>query len=145
MGCMQKRRCPADQHSDESMKRDRVLLSAILFSAIWHLFWLSALTVVIAPKDAKPPKFSGISFLGPILESSVLEVSPAVHERSTPEKRYLSEIEDSAIFIRRASDPGIYTESDLDPGTDILESDEALTGLAISAIDGNKMEPGNSQ
>ena len=33
------------------MKRDRVLLSAILFSAIWHLFWLSALTVVVVPKE----------------------------------------------------------------------------------------------
>ena len=127
------------------MRRDRVLLSAILFSAVWHLFWLSALTVVIVPKDTKPTKFSSVSFLGPILETSMLEVSPVVHERSILEKRYLSEIEDSSVLIREKADPDDYTEADLDAGTDIFESDEMLTGLAIPAIDGNKMEPGNSQ
>ena len=127
------------------MRRDRVLLSAILFSAIWHLFWLSALTVVVVPKDTKPPKFSSVSFLGPILETSILEVSSAVHERSIPEKRYLSEIENSSALIREKADPDAYTEAGLDAETDIFESDEMLTGIAISAIDGNKMEPGNSQ
>jgi hypothetical protein len=127
------------------MKRDRVFLSAILFSAVWHLFWLSALTVVVVPKDTKPPKFSSVSFLGPILGESMLRVSSAVHERSIPEKRYLSEIEDSSVLIKGKAYPDAYTEADLDAGTDIFESDEMLTGLAIPAIDGNKMEPGNSQ
>ena len=127
------------------MRRDRVLLSALIFSAIWHLFWISALTVVIMPKDTKPPKFSSVSFLGPILEASMLRVSSAVHERSVPEKRYLSEIENSSAFAWEKADPDVYTEADPDAGTDIFGSDEALTGLAISAIDGNKMEPGNSQ
>jgi len=126
------------------VKRDRVLLSAILFSAVWHLFWLSALTVVVAPKDTKPLKFSSVSFLGPILEQSMLEVNSAVHERSIPEKEYLSDIENSSALIREKADPDAYDEADLDAGTDIFESDETLTGLAISAIDGNKMEPGNS-
>ena len=127
------------------MRRDRVLLSALIFSAIWHLFWLSALTVVVVPKDTKPPKFSSVSFLGPILEQSMLDVSSAVHERSIPEKEYLSEIENSSALIREKAGPDAYTEAGLDAETDIFESDEMLTGLAISAIDGNKMEPGNSQ
>jgi len=127
------------------MRRDRVLLSAILFSAVWYLFWLSALTVVVVPKDAKPPKFSSVSFLGPILEESMLKVSPATHERSLPEKRYLSEIETSSVLIKEKTGPDVYTEADLGAGTDIFESDEMLTGPAISAIDGSKMEPGNSQ
>ena len=127
------------------MKTNRVLLSALFFSAVWHLFWLSALTVVVVPKDTKPPKFSSVSFLGPILEQSMLEVRPAVHERSTLEKRYLSEIENASILIKERAGPDTYTEADLGAGTDIFESDETLTGLAISAIDGNKMEPGNSQ
>ena len=38
-----------------------------------------------------------------------------------------------------------YIEADPAAGTDIFESDEILTSLAIPAIDGNKMEPGNSQ
>ena len=112
---------------------------------MWHLFWLSALTVVIVPKDTKPPKFSSVSFLGPILEESMLKVSSVVHERSTPEKRYLSEIENSSALIMEKAGPDAYTQADLGAGTDIFEADEMLTGLAISAIDGNKMEPGNSQ
>jgi len=127
------------------MRRNRVLLSALIFSAAWHLFWLSALTVVVVPKDTKPPKFSSVSFLGPILGAGMLEVSSAVHERSIPEKRYLSEIENSSALIREKADPDAYTEADLSAGTDIFESDEMLTGLAISAIDGDKMEPGSSQ
>lgn len=127
------------------MRRDRILLLAILFSAVWHLFWLSALTVVVVPKDTKPPKFSSVSFLGPILEQSMLKVSSALHERSIQEKRYLSEIENSSVLIREKADLDAYTEADLDSGTDIFESDEMLISLAISAIDGDKMEPGNPQ
>ena len=127
------------------MKIPRVLLSALVFSAVWHLFWISALTVVVAPKDAKPPKFSSVSFLGPILGESILKVSSAAHERSIPEKRYLSEIENSSILITNKASQYIYTEADLDAGTDIFESDEMLTSLAVSAIDGNKIEPGNFQ
>ena len=112
---------------------------------MWHLFWLSALTVVVVPKDANPPKFSSVSFLGPILEESMLRVSSAVHERSTFERRYLSEIENSSALIMEKADLDVYTEADLDAGTDIFESDEMLTGLVISAIDGSKMETGNSQ
>jgi len=127
------------------MRLDRVLLSALIFSAVWHLFWLSALTVVIVPKDTMPPKFSSVSFLGPILGQSILEVSSAAHERSIPEKRYLSELENSAAFIKDKDDMDFYTDADLDAGTDIFEFDETLTGPAILAIDGSKMEPGNSQ
>ena len=126
------------------MRKDRVLLSALIFSAMWHLFWLSALTVVVVPKDTKPIKFSSVSFLGPILETIMLEVSSAAHERSIPEKRYLSEIENSFALMMEKAGPDVSVEADLDAGTDIVESDEMLTGFAISAIDGHKMEPGNS-
>ena len=127
------------------MKPDRVLLSALIFSAVWHLFWMSALTVVVAPRDTKPPKFSSVSFLGPILGESMLEVNSASHERSDLEKRYLSEVEDSFYLVVDKAGSVSYAEAGLDAGTDIFEPDEMLTGLAISAIDGDKMEPGNSQ
>ena len=127
------------------MKMNRVLLSALIFSAMWHLFWLSALIVVVVPKDAKPIKFSSVSFLGPILEASMLAVSSTVHERSIPEKRYLSEMENLSTPIRERAVSDAYTEADLNVGTDIFESDEILAGFVISAIDGNKMEPGNFQ
>lgn len=124
------------------MRRDRVLLSALIFSAAWHLFWISALTVVVAPKDTRPLKFSSVSFLGPILAQSMLEVSPAVHERSAPEKRYLSDIKNLFIPIKTGQ-AGLssYIEVDLDSGTDIFEYDETLTGFLMPAIDGNKIEP----
>ncbi|MFA5085902.1 MAG: hypothetical protein WC482_06015 [Candidatus Omnitrophota bacterium] len=127
------------------MTKDRVLLSALVFSVAWHLFWLSALTVVVTPKDTKPPKFSSVSFLGPILRQSTLEVNPAVHERSIPEKRYLSEIENSYILLSENVGLDTYAEAGLDAGTDLFEFDETLVELAILTIDGSKMEPGNSQ
>jgi hypothetical protein len=127
------------------MKTDRVLLSALGFSIIWHLFWLSALTVVVIPKDVMPTKFSSVSFLGPILAQSMLEVSSAVHERSLPEKRYISEMGGLPDTASGNAGPDTYVEASLDAGTDLFEYDEIFTGFAISAIDGSKMEPGNSQ
>ena len=137
---MQERRRFADQHSDKSMRRDRVLVSAILFSAIWHLFWLSALTVVVVPKDAMPLKFSSVSFLGPILEENMLKMSVVVHERSVPEKRYLSDIEDPSLLTEEKADSDLYAEAGSDAEID-PESEKTITGLAILAIDGNKLEP----
>ena len=122
------------------MKRRSVLVSAIIFSAIWHLFWLSALTVVVVPKDTKPLKFSGVSFLGPILEESMLKVSVAVHERSASEKRYLSDIGSSPILTGDETDSDIYTKTGIDAETD-PEFDGTITSLAILSIDGNKLEP----
>ena len=127
------------------MRMDRVLLSAILFSAVWHLFWMSAFTVVVVPKDTKPPKFSSVSFLGPILEQSMLSVSSAAHERSTLEKRYLSEIEGLSAMTGRKAGPEVYAQAGQDAGNGIFEFDEILTAPAISAIDGDKVEPGNLQ
>ncbi|MDD5174343.1 MAG: hypothetical protein PHV48_05925 [Candidatus Omnitrophica bacterium] len=106
---------------------------------------MSALTVVAAPRTAKPLKFSSVSFLGPILGENMLRVGSAVHERSALERRYLSGIENLSVLIKEKAGPDLYTEAGLDAGTDIFESDGTLTSLAISAIDGNKTEPGNLQ
>ncbi|MDP2928795.1 MAG: hypothetical protein Q8O01_01855 [Candidatus Omnitrophota bacterium] len=122
------------------MRRDRVLVSAILFSAIWHLFWLLALTVVVAPKDVRPLKFSSVSFLGPILEDNMLRVGVVVHERSIFEKRYLSEIKSSSLLIREGEDPDLYAKTGIDIVTD-PEFEKMITRLAILSIDGNKLEP----
>jgi len=125
--------------------KDRVLLSALIFSVAWHLFWLSALTVVVSPKDTRPPKFSSVSFLGPILEQSMLKVSSAVHERSIPEKRFLFAIKDPRGLTGNEAGPENYADDDPGAAADIFESDEILAQLAVSAIDGDKLEPGNSQ
>jgi len=118
---------------------DKILIFAILFSVIWHLFWLSTLTVVVVPKDTKPLKFSGVSFLGPILEGSMLNVRVDVRERSALEKRYLSDIENLSVLIKDMADSDAY----INPGISVEidpESEEMITSLAILAIDGNKLE-----
>ena len=106
---------------------------------------MSALTVVVVPKDTKPLKFSSVSFLGPILGEGVLAVSTAVKERSIPEKRYFSEIENSSALLQDKAYLDVYTDAGLNAGTDIFEFDETLTELAILAVDNDKIEPGNSQ
>ena len=120
--------------------KDKVLIFAISFSVVWHLFWLSTLTVVVVPKDTKPLKFSGVSFLGPILEGSMLNVRVAVHERSALEKRYLSDIENSSVLIEERADSDVYIETGISAEID-PESEEMITSLAILAIDGNKPDP----
>lgn len=142
MGRVQKRGCFADKHSDEPMIKNRVLLSAIIFSAVWHLFWLSALTVTVVPKDTKPPQFSSVSFLGPILDQSISVVSSAIGERSREEKRYLNEIGRVSEVI---NDKTTYAGTDSGGAPDLFDSDEIFSGLAVSAIDGDKIEPGNAQ
>jgi hypothetical protein len=127
------------------MIKDRILLSALIFSVIWHLFWLSALTVVIVPRDARPPKFSSVSFLGPILEQSAFRVSSAAHERTAPENRYLSGVMSSSAIAGQRQGPDCYAEAGLNAGADMPEPEGGVTGLAIPAIDGEKIEPGNSQ
>ena len=120
--------------------KDKVLIFAISLSIVWHLFWLSTLTVVVVPKDTKPLKFSGVSFLGPILEESMLNVRVAVHERSALEKRYLSDIENSSVLIEKRADSDVYIETGISAEID-PESEEMITSLAILAIDGNKPDP----
>ena len=123
------------------MRADRVLLSAIIFSVVWHLFWISALKVVIVPKDVKPLKFSSVSFLGPILDQGMLKVSVASHERLEPEKRYLSDIKSLYGGIGQKPHQGDRAEANVDVET-ALENDEIITALAVSAIEGDKIEPG---
>lgn len=119
------------------LAKDKIFISAILISALWHLFWLSALTVVVVPKDTKPLKFSGVSFLGPILEENMLKVSVAVHERLASEKRYMSDIEEPSALMEEKADLDIRgMGAEIDP-----EFEEMFTNLAILAIDGDKQEP----
>jgi len=121
--------------------RDKVLVFAILFSAIWHIFWLSAFTVVVVPKVKKPVKFSSVAFLGPILDSSVLSVNVKSYERTEQEARYLDSIGMTWVFLSADATMGV---ADAIPVFDALsEADEEdFMALAISRIDADKMEPG---
>ena len=121
--------------------RDRVFVFAILFSAIWHIFWLSAFTVVVVPKFKKPVKFSSVSFLGPILDRSVLNVDVKPHESTAQEARYLESMGSGNLFL--SADDTMLRANAL-PAFDMLSAadEEEFTALAISKIDTNKVEPG---
>jgi hypothetical protein len=123
--------------------RDKVLISAIIFSAVWHIFWLSAFTVVVVPKVKKPVKFSSVSFLGPILDKSTLNVNIKPGERNALEEKYLSSLSVQGSLV--SSDDVLYGFSAL-PDLDGLSAadEEEFTALAVSRIDTGKIEPGRS-
>jgi hypothetical protein len=123
------------------VKKSRLLISAIIFSAVWHIFWLSAVTVVVVPKAEKRVKFSSVSFLGPILDRGVMTVSVAAGERTPLEKRYLSYVEDLFIGEREELSGNSYAEARLND-TALFSQDDRVLDLAISGLDGNKLEPG---
>lgn len=135
MGRLQERRGFADKHSDEPMKTSRILISAIILSAVWHIFWISAVTVVVVPKaPSKSVKFSSVSFLGPILEQGMLKVSVAPHELSASEKEYLSHIENLSGAMNGPDVKDPYVEAGIDSSLPIV----------ISVLDDRKIEPGRA-
>ena len=69
-----------------------IFLSAILISLVWHLFWISAVRIVYKADDTDRVKFSKVSFLGPIFEGRVANISAQPKERSFLEKRYLENL-----------------------------------------------------
>lgn len=123
------------------MRQNRILISALIFSAVWHIFWLSAFTVVVVPKVKKSVKFSNVSFLGPILERSVLNVNISGHDRTALEKKYFDSIEPGMI----PSAEQIMQDSHVMPATDIAQPygyNERLEAVVAASIDTVKIEPG---
>jgi hypothetical protein len=120
-------------------KLDRILLAAIIISLAIHLFWMFAVKVVIAPKNAGSVKFSKVSFLGPILEREALEVRVAQTERTFLEKRYLAQIGKMVPIIEEV--PVIDRIIEL-VETDIHISNDANIIAAVrEAVSASKLEP----
>ena len=121
--------------------KEKVLISALLLSVVWHVFWLSMINVSVVPKVNKQIKFSGVSFLGPILDRGAMKLSVESRERTTLESRYLS----SLGFLQ----PDIPVRV---PGPDHVQktaneviypvNDDVFTGLTVAAMDAQKIEPG---
>lgn len=122
------------------MKKEKVLISAILFSAVWHIFWLSAFTVVVVPNAKESVKFSSVSFLGPILEMGALNVGLKAHKRTDLEKNYLASIESSPSLTGEDIVRDDYVLPSLNTASPVIE--EELTALTVAKIDTNKLEPG---
>jgi len=56
------------------MFKNRVFNIAFLFSLTWHVVCVSAVNVVILPGKYKARDLTSVSFLGPILEETALEI-----------------------------------------------------------------------
>ena len=123
------------------LMKDKILIYAILFSAVWHIFWLSAFKVVVVPRPQKQVKFSNVSFLGPILAKGAISLSVQPHQRTILENNYIDGIEKASVKIlqRKANDD--YAEAG--PAERLLSGGEDdLVGLTLLALDDQKSEPG---
>jgi len=120
--------------------QSQILVLAIFISLAWHLFWLSAIKVVVAPPDKRPIRFSKVSFLGPLLTRSAAEIGIAPKALTFPEKRYLAKIRETAGQDRRARQ-AIYAQ---DYESDIIipkAIDEKLISFIDESLGGQKLEP----
>jgi hypothetical protein len=119
------------------MFKDRVFIIAIVISLAWHIFWLSAITIVTAPKDARAVRFSKVSFLGPILEKGAFSFDIGPKERSLLEKRFLANVErmdtSAANTAKDAAKMRFDTAGD----------DSHMKGLVEEAVRGRKISPGD--
>ena len=56
------------------MFKDKALNLSILFSTVWHLFWIFSVGIIVA-QDAQPGNlYQEVTFLGPILEKTAFEL-----------------------------------------------------------------------
>ena len=56
------------------MFRDRAFNLSIVFSFLWHLFWLTVIGVVITPSIQLSNAYQEVDFLGPILEKTAFDI-----------------------------------------------------------------------
>lgn len=120
------------------LSKHRILSYAILASLIWHLFWISALKVVISKPPQAAVKFGKVSFLGPILSRSAIELKISPRQRSILEKRYLRELE-GIMASPMQRDQGARPENDVK--TSPIVSDEGIKRFVEKAVAGAKLEP----
>lgn len=138
---MSSRRGIASEYSYIKMKKEkRVFMSAILASVLWHVFWLSMITVVVVPNRIEPIKFSKVSFLGPILERTPMELGIKPVERSSLEMKYLSRIDRIDIPLNNSNIAGrLREETSLAEPHSVIHSN--LTDLIEQSLSGSKIEP----
>lgn len=122
------------------MFKEKALAAAVIISAVWHLFWLSAITVVSSPGAGPRTKFSKVSFLGPILETATAQVQAAPSERSLLEKRYFDGV------VRAAHRPVVPPEEKSRPEEALqadfyILKDGKLSELIRSAVGESRVEP----
>jgi hypothetical protein len=120
------------------LSKYKILSYAILASLVWHLFWLSAVKVVVSKPPQAALKFGRVSFLGPILSRNAIELKISPRQRSLLEKRYLAELEDimtSPLQYGPGRRPGY------DAKASPIVSDRDIKRFVEEAVAGAKLEP----
>ena len=97
------------------MFKDRVFNMAIIISTMWHLFWVSAICIVVTPSVQPTNAYHEIDFLGPILEKTAFDL---MIEEVKPQAETL--YARSALFLDnvylKPEGPGRKVPSDFVPG-----------------------------
>jgi len=55
------------------MFRNKIFNRALLFSSLWHLFWIFAVIIVVTPTVQPSTIYQEVGFLGPILEKTAFD------------------------------------------------------------------------
>jgi len=74
--------------------REKSFNLSILFSCVWHLFWISAICIVVTPTVQPSNLYPEVGFLGPILEKTAFDL---MVDEVTPQKETLYARE--ALFV----------------------------------------------
>lgn len=117
----------------------RILMITIGLSFVLHLFWLSAVKVVVAPPASRPVKISRVSFLGPLLTRTATEVRIAGRPRAFLEERY-NALAGEMPGIEGAG-AGDIPSRRYNAEASSLNTDEKFASLVDSAVSGRKLEP----
>ena len=117
----------------------RIFAIAILASLLWHLFWLSTITIVAKPESARPVKFSKVSFLGPLLGNGTMELQARPKERSFLEKRYFEAVKSLSWQSETAADTTIDSYEGANDAYYLR--DERMVAYIDDALEGKKLEP----
>ena len=56
------------------MFTNKIFGIAIVISSVWHLFWISAVEIVVTPTINTSSDYQEVSFLGPILEKTAFDI-----------------------------------------------------------------------
>ena len=68
------------------MFKDKIFNLSIVFSSIWHLFWISSIGISVTPSIQPNSFYQEVDFLGPILEKTAFDL---MVEEVTPQAETL--------------------------------------------------------
>ena len=117
----------------------RILIAAVVFSLAVHLFWLSAVKIVVSPGLTAHAKFSRVTFLGPILTKVNTEVRAERARRSYLEERYAKRLAKPAPAFGQEAGPRDARHDGRTDGNSAAET--RYVNFVGAAVEKAKVEP----